>query len=70
MQQRDSTRDPLTPEFSASLETAPVQLTPLAQSDAKYHLHSQTNLALHGRKGPLIIVRGDGPYVFDEAGQR
>lgn len=32
-------------------------------------VHMQTNLRLHQQEGPLVIARGDGCRVFDEAGR-
>ncbi|OMH38351.1 aminotransferase [Motiliproteus sp. MSK22-1] len=37
--------------------------------DLSYHIHSQTNLREHQNKGPLVIERGQGVYVYDEKGQ-
>lgn len=45
-------------------------LTGVGSADALYHLHSQTNLQSHVTQGPLVMVRGEGPYVFDEQGKR
>jgi 4-aminobutyrate---pyruvate transaminase len=44
--------------------------TTLDMVDTAYHLHSQTNLQAHRSRGPLIMVRGEGPYVFDQHGHR
>jgi 4-aminobutyrate---pyruvate transaminase len=41
-----------------------------AERDIRFHLHAQTNPASHEDTGPLIITRGDGPYVFDSEGRR
>jgi 4-aminobutyrate--pyruvate transaminase len=38
--------------------------------DIAYHIHSQTNLALHETVGPTIMVRGDGVFVYDDAGNK
>lgn len=38
--------------------------------DIAYHLHSYTNAARHLEIGPLVIERGEGPYVFDNNGKR
>jgi 4-aminobutyrate--pyruvate transaminase len=38
--------------------------------DVAYQLHAYTNARSHQRAGPLIIERGEGPYVFDTAGKR
>jgi 4-aminobutyrate---pyruvate transaminase len=45
-------------------------LTSIGAADALHHLHSQTNLQSHEKQGPLVMVRGEGPYVFDEHGKR
>jgi 4-aminobutyrate--pyruvate transaminase len=41
-----------------------------AAADVAAHLHSFTNLAAHGEIEPLMIARGDGIHVEDEAGRR
>ena len=38
--------------------------------DIAYQVHPQTNLRLHQTEGPLVIERGEGPYVFDDSGNR
>ncbi len=38
----------------------------LAARDLAYSLHPYTNLAVHEEKGPLVIVRGEGIYVYDD----
>ena len=38
--------------------------------DVAYYLHPFTNLSLHEKEGPLVIVRGEGVYVYDEEGNR
>jgi len=40
------------------------------QRDIAYHLHPYTNARRHQEAGPLVIERGEGVYVFDEAGNR
>ncbi|MFO1349717.1 MAG: aspartate aminotransferase family protein [Gammaproteobacteria bacterium] len=42
----------------------------LAARDIAYLLHPYTNLGDHEQKGPLIITRGEGIYVWDEDGNR
>ncbi|WP_435170016.1 aspartate aminotransferase family protein [Falsirhodobacter sp. 1013] len=37
--------------------------------DVKYLLHPVTNARAHERTGPLVIARGEGIYVFDDAGK-
>jgi len=43
--------------------------TPSAR-DAAYHFHSYTNALTHLETGPFILVRGEGCYVYDDAGNR
>lgn len=38
--------------------------------DIAYQVHPQTNLRLHQTEGPLVVERGEGAYVFDDAGRR
>src|SRR5215469_7732849 len=38
--------------------------------DIAYYLHPYTNLATHEKEGPLVITRGEGIYVYDDAGNR
>ena len=40
-----------------------------AGRDVAYHIHPITNWREHERNGPLVIVRGEGVRVFDEAGK-
>jgi 4-aminobutyrate--pyruvate transaminase len=42
----------------------------LAARDIAFHMHSQTNLRVHEGEGPLIMTRGEGVHVLDEAGNR
>lgn len=41
----------------------------LRDADIHHVLHPYTNLVTHERKGPFVIVRGEGVRVFDEAGK-
>ncbi|MBF0268922.1 MAG: aspartate aminotransferase family protein [Alphaproteobacteria bacterium] len=41
----------------------------LRDADIASVLHPYTNLAAHPAKGPLVIARGEGIRVFDEAGK-
>ncbi len=43
--------------------------SPHARDIASF-IHSQTDLKRHQEIGPTIITRGDGVYVFDDAGNR
>ena len=38
--------------------------------DIAYHLHGYTNAARHLEVGPLVMERGEGPYVYDNTGKR
>ena len=38
--------------------------------DIAYQVHPQTNLRLHQTEGPLVVVRGEGVYVYDDSGTR
>lgn len=38
------------------------------ERDIEHVLHPWTDLALHARTGPKVIVRGDGVHVYDEDG--
>src|SRR6266700_380869 len=38
--------------------------------DVAYQLHPYTNARTHQQAGPLVIERGEGPYVFDASGKR
>jgi len=38
--------------------------------DVAYQLHAYTNARAHQQVGPLVIERGEGPYVFDASGKR
>jgi len=42
----------------------------LAARDVAYHLHPYTDLAVHEDRGPLIMTRGDGIYVWDDEGRQ
>jgi 4-aminobutyrate---pyruvate transaminase len=44
-------------------------LSASATRDTKHHLHPYTQLRNLERDGPLVIVRGEGVLVFDEAGK-
>jgi 4-aminobutyrate--pyruvate transaminase len=47
-----------------------IELTAAARADTRYHLHPYTQLRQIERDGPLVVVRGEGVHVFDEAGNR
>jgi len=44
-------------------------LSAAAQRDITHHLHPYTQLRQLEQEGPLVIVRGEGVYVFDEHGK-
>jgi 4-aminobutyrate--pyruvate transaminase len=54
------------------MDTLPERLHPnsMAARDRASLLHPMTNLQLHDAEGPLVIARGDGVYVEDDAGNR
>ncbi len=37
--------------------------------DVAYHVHPQTNLRIHRDEGPVMITRGKGIYIYDDAGR-
>ncbi len=41
----------------------------LQARDVACQLHPYTNLKLHEETGPLVITRGDGVWIFDDAGK-
>jgi 4-aminobutyrate aminotransferase-like enzyme len=56
---------------SGAIDEADMRNSPTdAERDIRFHLHAQTNPASHEDTGPLIITRGDGPYVFDSEGRQ
>ncbi len=40
-----------------------------AARDVAYMLHPYTNLSVHETKGPLIMARGEGVYLYDDEGK-
>ena len=40
----------------------------LAQRDIENVLHPYTNVVSHNNTGPMVITKGEGIQVFDEAG--
>ena len=42
----------------------------LVESDIRTMIHPYANLALHREKGPLILERGKGIYVWDREGRQ
>ncbi|MFA7580206.1 aspartate aminotransferase family protein [Castellaniella sp.] len=45
-------------------------LSTLASTDAQHQLHSYTNMVQLRKEGSMVIERGEGIYVFDQAGKR
>ena len=41
-----------------------------AARDVAYSIHPQTNLRRHAEEGPVIVSRGEGIYIWDDAGNR
>jgi len=52
------------------MATPAAAVSSLADKDKKYSLHPYTNLNLHQKTDPIIVEKGDGIYVSDEAGNR
>lgn len=52
--------------------TDPAQRRPnsLAARDVATHLHPFTNLKDFQSTGPHVIERGEGVYIYDDAGRR
>ena len=48
----------------------PVDSNSLAGRDIEALIHPYTNLALHRERGPLILERGKGIYVWDRGGKQ
>ena len=46
------------------------KLTNFETRDVEALLHPATNLAMHREKGPLVLDRGEGIYVYDAHGKR
>jgi 4-aminobutyrate--pyruvate transaminase len=44
-------------------------MTTVAEADLAHVFHPYTNLVKHPETGPLVIARGEGVRVFDEAGK-
>ncbi|MBI3707258.1 MAG: aspartate aminotransferase family protein [Proteobacteria bacterium] len=42
----------------------------LSSRDIASFLHPYTNLKIHETEGPLVMTRGEGVYVYDEAGKQ
>ena len=40
------------------------------ETDIAHHLHSFTNLEDHEQRGPQVIERGEGVYLYDDRGTR
>lgn len=42
----------------------------LRDRDIRFHMHPQTNPALHEQVGPVVITGGDGCFFIDQSGKR
>jgi 4-aminobutyrate--pyruvate transaminase len=42
----------------------------LAETDVASVLHPMTNAIAHAQNGPDLVMRGEGPYIFDERGNK
>ena len=47
-----------------------VTMTRDHETDIAHHLHSFTNLEDHEQRGPQVIERGEGVYLYDDRGTR
>lgn len=45
-------------------------MTENGRKDVAHVVHPYSNLAAHATRGPTVITRGDGCYVYDEHGKR
>ncbi|MFB9984955.1 aminotransferase [Mesorhizobium kowhaii] len=52
------------------MDTGPTFSNSLAAADIATGLHPFTNARLHEQKGPLIMERGEGIYVYDVTGKK
>lgn len=48
------------------MQTMPQSLNSHAAMDLAFSLHPYTNLAIHEERGPFVITRGEGIYVYDD----
>ena len=46
------------------------QLNSPEAKDVAYFLHPYVNLKTHREKGPLVVTRGEGIYVYDDQGNK
>ena len=53
-----------------STKAPPSDLSALGASDIAHLLHPYTNLEAHEARGPFVITRGEGVYVFDQDGKQ
>src|SRR5215831_7451452 len=44
-------------------------MNPLARADIATELHPYTDARQHEQNGPIVIERGNGIYVYDNAGK-
>ncbi len=54
--------------MSPEAEAAPAPNSAAAR-DIAYCIHPYTNLKRHRETGPLVITRGEGVRVYDDAGK-
>lgn len=50
--------------------TLPNAPADIEAADGRFHFHSQTDPLKHQSDGPFMIVRGEGPHVFDLDGRK
>ena len=53
-----------------STKAPPSDLSALGAIDIAHLLHPYTNLEAHEARGPFVITRGEGVYVFDQDGKQ
>jgi 4-aminobutyrate--pyruvate transaminase len=49
---------------------SPLLPNSLAGRSARHLLHGNSNLSVLRREGPLVVTRGEGIYVYDDAGRK
>ena len=42
----------------------------MAARDSAFHFHGYTNAQKNEKEGGFVVVRGEGPYIFDEDGKK
>src|ERR1041385_7154884 len=42
----------------------------MAARDSAFHFHGYTNAQKNEKEGGFVVVRGEGPYIYDEDGKQ